>query len=250
MTFVVDALSSHLTFISALPWGYPENTCFWLMALSYKFRLNGTKRSHERYSSVVTPKKPSSRATKKTAAKRPRRTREEGMRLLLSATQKLLLTSTPDEIGIRDIGKSAGVHHRFVAEWFGSKVGLLRAAHDARSLVVSNLISTSKMLGERDGRTMESIRHEIVLVNWLVQHGSEFSDINAAYPALTAVKNFLIRTQKMSEASAEKSSLIFGAIAISDAMLAPHIKMKYTASDLIAHHMGTMNLKSPTKKAS
>ncbi|MSZ97170.1 MAG: hypothetical protein F2579_06945, partial [Actinobacteria bacterium] len=51
------------------------------------------------------------------APKRTRRSRDEGKQLLLDAAQQLLLKHAPDEIGIRDVGTLAGVHHRFVMEW-------------------------------------------------------------------------------------------------------------------------------------
>lgn len=182
------------------------------------------------------------------AEPRRRRTREEGKRLLVEAAQKLLATTPPDEIGIRDIGEAAGVHHRFVAEWFGGKVGLFRAVHDARTLRISELLSTTTTLGDRGGSTLESIRHEIVLVNWLIQHESKFENIKDAYPALDAARDFLVRTLNVSVDAADKSAQIFGAIIIADAMLEPHINRQYKAIDLIAHHIEMLNKNSASKK--
>jgi AcrR family transcriptional regulator len=181
--------------------------------------------------------------------KKQRRTRKEGMQLLLEATQKLLITAPPDDIGIRDIGEAAGVHHRFVAEWFGGKVGLFRAVHDARTQRISELLSTTTSLGDRGGSTLESIRHEIVLVNWLIQHDSKFGGIRDAYPALIAARDFLMRTLNVSVETADKSAQIFGAIIIADAMLAPHIKREYSAIELIAHHIESLNAKTSSQKA-
>ena len=82
---------------------------------------------------------------------RQRRTREEGKHLLLGAAQKLLLITDPDELGIREIGALAGIHHRFVAEWFGGKVGLFRAVHNSRTSQISELISTASSCGGRGG---------------------------------------------------------------------------------------------------
>lgn len=185
----------------------------------------------------------------KAAPSRPRRPREEGMQLLLAAAQKLLTTARPDDIGIRDIGGAAGVHHRFVAEWFGGKVGLFRAVHDARTQRISELLSTTTSLGDRGGSTLESIRHEIVLVNWLIQHESKFGDIKDAYPALIAARDFLMRTLNVSIETADKSAQIFGAIIIADAMLEPHIKREYSAIELIAHHIESLNSNTSTAKA-
>ena len=129
-------------------------------------------------------------ATKK-LVKRTRRTREEGKQLLLDAAQSLLQNTDPDDLGIRDVGALADVHHRFVAEWFGGKVGLFRAVHDSRTSQISALISTSNSFGDRGGLGLEAIRHEIVLVNWLIQNGSQFDDLKDAFPALHTAKDFL-----------------------------------------------------------
>ena len=188
-------------------------------------------------------------SSQKAVPSRPRRPREEGMQLLLAAAQKLLATAPPDDIGIRDIGEAAGVHHRFVAEWFGGKVGLFRAVHDARTQRISELLSTTTSLGDRGGSTLESIRHEIVLVNWLIQHDSKFGDIKDAYPALTAARDFLMRTLNVNVETADKSAQIFGAIIIADAMLEPHIKREYSAIELIAHHIESLNSNTSIAKA-
>ena len=87
----------------------------------------------------------------KKVVKRVRRTREEGMHLLLEAAKEMLVTTAPDELGIREIGDRAGVHHRFVAEWFGGKVGLFRAVHDSRTLAISDLLNSSSQFGDQEG---------------------------------------------------------------------------------------------------
>jgi hypothetical protein len=95
---------------------------------------------------------------------------------------------------------------------------------------------------------LESIRHEIVLVNWLIQHESKFENIKDAYPALDAARDFLVRTLNVSVDAADKSAQIFGAIIIADAMLEPHINRQYKAIDLIAHHIEMLNKNSASKK--
>ena len=176
-------------------------------------------------------------------AKRTRRTRQEGMNLLLEAAQTLLQETAPDDLGIREIGALAKVHHRFVAEWFGSKVGLFRAVHDSRASKVSTLISTATSIGGRGGLGLEAIRQEIVLVNWLIQNGSQFTDLNDAFPALRNAKDFLIQTFTLSEDDAEKSAQIFGAIIVSNALLQPHMKMSFAPVELIVHHIQAMDQK-------
>ncbi len=175
-------------------------------------------------------------ATKK-LVKRTRRTREEGKQLLLDAAQSLLQTNDPDDLGIRDIGALAEVHHRFVAEWFGGKVGLFRAVHDSRASQISTLISTSTNFGGRGGQGLEAIRHEIVLVNWLIQNGSQFDDLKDAFPALHAAKDFLSQTFSLNEEDADKSAHIIGSIIVSNALLRPHVKIPFTPVELIMHHI-------------
>ena len=179
----------------------------------------------------------------KIPAKRPRRTRQEGMSLLLEAAQTLLQEISPDDLGIREIGELAGVHHRFVAEWFGGKVGLFRAVHDSRASKVSTLISTATAFGGRGGLGLEAIRHEIVLVNWLIQNGSQFNDLKEAFPALHTAKDFLIQTFSLSEDDAEKSAQVIGAIIVSNALLQPHMKMSFAPVELIVHHIQAMDQK-------
>ena len=186
-------------------------------------------------------KKVAKAPARKTAKTRQRRTREEGKQLLLEAAGNLLLTTDPDDIGIRDIGALAGVHHRFVAEWFDGKLGLFRAVHDSRASQISNLISTTSGFGSRGGQGLEEIRHEIVLVNWLIQNGSQFDDLKDAFPALHTAKDFLSQAFSLNEEDADKSAHIIGAIIVSNALLRPHVKIPFTPIDLIMHHMQRAN---------
>ena len=175
------------------------------------------------------------------AAPRRRRTREEGKQLLLEAAQTLLQTTSPDDLGIREVGAFAGVHHRFVAEWFGGKVGLFRAVHNSRTSQISELISTASSFGGGGGIGLEAIRHEIVLVNWLIQNGSQFDDLKDAFPALHAAKDFLSQTFSLNEEDADKSAYIIGAIIVSNALLRPHVKIPFAPIELIMHHMQRAN---------
>ena len=186
-------------------------------------------------------KKVAKAPARKTAKPRQRRTRKEGRQLLLEAAEKLLQTTDPDDLGIRDVGALADVHHRFVAEWFGGKVGLFRAVHDSRTSQISALISTSNSFGDRGGLGLEAIRHEIVLVNWLIQNGSQFDDLKDAFPALHTAKDFLSQAFSLNEEDADKSAHIIGAIIVSNALLRPHVKIPFTPIDLIMHHMQKAN---------
>ena len=202
------------------------------------------------YEPVVTTKSASAKApaikektpAQATAPKRTRRSREEGKRLLLEAAQKLLETTDPDHIGIRDVGALAGVHHRFVMEWFGGKVALFRAVHDSRAHTMSQSIANATEIQDKKlGQTLESIRHEIVLVNWLVINGSEFTGLEDAYPALVGTKKFLTESLKISETEANKASQITGSIVVADAMMRPHLDVDFSVMDLIVHYIESIN---------
>lgn len=182
-------------------------------------------------------KKQVKRLTAKKKTPRTRRTREEGMQLLFDAAQKLLATNDPDDISIRDIAAAADVNHRFIAEWFGGKVGLFRAIHDTQTLQIGDLIAGSTTFGDRDGSTLKTIRREIGLVSWLIVNGSKFDDVRDAFPSLKEAQNFLVKNYLISEDDAKKSSEIIGAIVVADAILQPHIKSEFLAIDLILHHL-------------
>jgi hypothetical protein len=185
----------------------------------------------------VVAKKQVKRKTAKKKTPRTRRTREEGMQLLFDAAQKLLATNSPEDISIRDIAAIANVHHRFIAEWFGGKVGLFRAIHTAQTLQIGGLIVGSTTFGDRDGSTLKTIRREIGLVSWLIVNGSKFDDVRDAFPSLNEAQNFLVKNYLISEDDAKKSSEIIGAIVVADAILQPHVKSEFLAIDLILHHL-------------
>ena len=199
---------------------------------------------------MVTTKSASAKVPAKTAKgsapaaapKRTRRSREEGKRLLLEAAQKLLETTDPDHIGIRDVGELAGVHHRFVMEWFGGKVALFRAVHDSRANTMSQLIATATEIQDKKlGNRLESIRHEIVLVNWLIMNDSQFKNLEDAFPSLVGTRRFLVDSLKISENDANKASQIIGSIVVAEAMLQPHLKVDFNVMDLIVHYIESIN---------
>ena len=186
-------------------------------------------------------KKAKASKPRKSPTRRPRRTREEGKRLLLEAAKTLLLSDHPDDISIRDIATKAKVHHRFIAEWFGGKVELFREIHDARTQSITEFISTSTSIGGGDGAGLESIRDQIVLVNWLVINGSKFKSIEDAFPSLGPAREFLIKNFDFNEEDANKTAQLIGAITVADALLSPHLKMEYKPIEIILHHIQSFN---------
>ena len=178
---------------------------------------------------------------RQTPARKKRRSREEGKRLLLEAADKLLLSYHPDKISIRDIAAKAHVHHRFITEWFGGKAGLFREVHTANRQTIARLIDTSSGFGDQSGLTLETIRHQVVLVNWLVANGSKFKDFEDAFPALEPAREFLIKNFKLQGEDVNKSVQIIGAIIVADALLQPYLKMGYTPVELFSHHLRIFN---------
>ncbi len=75
--------------------------------------------------------------TPKTAkAARTNRTRDQSMAMLQEATIALLLEIQPDALTVRDIAERAGVHYRYIPDYFGGKAELFasiysRVVHEA-----------------------------------------------------------------------------------------------------------------------
>lgn len=129
-------------------------------------------------------------------------------------------------------------------EWFGGKVALFRAVHDSRALDFSLIIAGATDFHDKKiGRAIESIRHEIELVNWLIVNGSFFESIEAAFPSLAATKIFLTNTLGLSEEEANKSAQVIGSIVIADAMLRPHLDTEFTQFELIVHYIESLTNK-------
>lgn len=184
----------------------------------------------------MTARKKPVAAEKTTVAGRPRRTREEGKALLLAAATKLLESQGPDDVTIREIGAEAGVHHRFVMEWFGGKAALLREVHASRANTLASRIAITKdFQGAGNKRVLESIRREIVLVTWLINNGESFDNVEDAFPSLRGGEDFLKINIGLSGQEAEKSAQILGSILVADAMLRPHMGFKYPLFDVLAH---------------
>jgi AcrR family transcriptional regulator len=94
----------------------------------------------------------------------PRTSRDEGMEHMVTAAVELLREQPPEAVTVRDVGRRAGHHHRFVAAWFGGKSGLFLAAFDRLALEAASAMGFPAI------RT--SIAPEVIrvarLMNWLV----------------------------------------------------------------------------------
>ena len=189
---------------------------------------------------LVNRKKSLARRETRTQSPRPRqrtrRTRAEGRELLISAATELLKSKSPDDITIRELGRVAGVHHRFVAEWFGGKTELFREVHDRNAQLNSQLISETRFLSGQDQTTLEAAKKEIRLVFWLLQNGSTFSSFDDAFPNIGFTAELLRKIFKLQPEQANMSANIVGALLFAETLLEQHLKPSYNFSDLLEHH--------------
>ena len=167
--------------------------------------------------------------------RRPRRSREEGKDLLLTAAADLLRTRNPDDISGREIGDRATIHHRFINEWFGGKVGLFRAVHESWARDISEIVATITRAGAIPPATFESMQRQVLLVAWLIQNESEFDDLEEAFPAITSGRSTLMENFGMPYDDADMTAHIIGAIILADFQMRPHVNMRPSTYELIAH---------------
>ena len=167
--------------------------------------------------------------------RRPRRSRDEGKDLLLAAAADLLRTRNPDDISVREIGDQATIHHRFINEWFGGKVGLFRAVHESWARDISGIIATITSSGAISRATFESIQRQVLLVAWLIQNESEFDDLEAAFPAITSGRSTLEENFGLAYEDADKTAHIIGAIILADFQMRPHVNVRPSITELISH---------------
>ena len=167
------------------------------------------------------PKKKAA-ATKRAPARQPRRTREQGMELLISAAFTLIRKKNPDDISIREIASLAKVHHRFIAEWFGSKAQLLLVVHSRNSENIRQLSTNVDSMRNQD--VILEINQQLQLSLWLMRNDITFPDIYAAFPALAAAVKNLETNRGINPIDAQKAGAIYGAILLSNVIVTPFIE--------------------------
>ena len=167
--------------------------------------------------------------------RRPRRSREEGKDLLLTAAADLLRARNPDDISVREIGDRATIHHRFINEWFGGKVGLFREVHESWARDISEIVATITRAGAIPPATFESMQRQVLLVAWLIQNESEFDDLEEAFPAITSGRSTLMENFGMPYDDADMTAHIIGAIILADFQMRPHVNVRPSTYELIAH---------------
>ena len=114
------------------------------------------------------PKSTSRQTT--TQPKPPRLSREEAELRMIRAAIDLLLTTPPGDVTVHKIAKTAGVHHDYVARYFGSREELLARAIDHATLefVVKIAPSNSEQLREKltnnpDAIALGALRSRLIM---------------------------------------------------------------------------------------
>ncbi len=173
-------------------------------------------------------------AAKKTAITRqPRRTREEGMELLISAAFELVRHNSPDDISIREIASLAKVHHRFIAEWFGGKAQLLLIVHSRNADNIRGLTATVNSM--QTPQVILVITQQIQLSLWLMRNGVEFPDLGSAFPSLPEAIHNLEVNRGISPKEARIIGSIYGAVLLSNVIVNPFIKDAPTTEELFEY---------------
>ncbi len=172
-------------------------------------------------------------AKKPATTRQPRRTREQGMELLINAAFELVREKTPDDISIREIASLAKVHHRFIAEWFGGKAQLLLIVHSRNADNILGLTSTVNSM--RKPQVILVINQQLQLSLWLMRNGIEFPDIGSAFPSLLAAIHNLEVNRGISATEARIVGSIYGAVLLSNVIVTPFIKDGTTTEELFAY---------------
>lgn len=113
-----------------------------------------------------------------------RRTPELARRELLEAAERLYADHTPDEIGLKDVAREAGVSHALVTHYFGTYAGLVEASLERRVRALRERVlqklaeaSTLALPVELLGLLFEALADPVHLrlIKWVVASGSSES---------------------------------------------------------------------------
>ena len=176
--------------------------------------------------------------------RRPRRSREEGKDLLLAAAADHLRTRSPDDISVREVGDLATIHHRFINEWFGGKVGLFRAVHESWADDISQIVTAITRSDAIPPATFDSMQRQVLLVAWLIQNGSEFNDLEEAFPTISSGRSTFVENFGMTDDDADKTAHIIGAIILADFQTRPHVNVRPSTTELIQHVLRNVNART------
>ena len=115
-------------------------------------------------------------------AARTRRSPEVSRQLLLDAAERLFAGASPDEVGLKEVAREAGVSHALITHYFGTYGGLVQAALERRLAALRDTIRVR--LGEAGAlkrpeelldllfQALEDPVH-LRLMKWVAASGSE-----------------------------------------------------------------------------
>lgn len=119
---------------------------------------------------------------------RRRRSPEVARQEILDAAERLFAKYQPEEVGLKDIGREAGVSHALITHYFGTYVGLCESVLQRRLVAVRQIAATrlqeAGVLSRPDEllailfRTLEDPVH-LRLMKWLMANEKEESAMNA-----------------------------------------------------------------------
>lgn len=89
---------------------------------------------------------------------------------IVAATIRLLETTKPQDITLRDVARESGHGHRLIVEWFGGKGGLFAAVSDA---VLERLIQAGAVFYS-DLPLRPELRSVVEIFNFMQLHHPEF----------------------------------------------------------------------------
>lgn len=104
-------------------------------------------------------RKPFSSRQARTAPRR-RRSPELARQELLDAAERVFAASQPDQVGLKEVAREAGVSHALITHYFGTYAGLLEAALERRLTAMRDLLLVR--MREPDGLARPSELLEIV----------------------------------------------------------------------------------------
>jgi TetR/AcrR family transcriptional regulator, repressor for neighboring sulfatase len=111
---------------------------------------------------------------------RERRTPDHARAVILDAAERVFTTVMPDQVGLRDIAREAGISHALVTHYFGTYDGLVRATLHrritaARALALSRLSTVVFSPGEAPMiQLLLDVMQDVVmvrLIGWAIMTG-------------------------------------------------------------------------------
>jgi AcrR family transcriptional regulator len=120
--------------------------------------------------------------------------RNEGMANIVAATIRLLETTSPKDVTLRDVARESGHGHRLIVEWFGGKGGLFAA-------VVNETFKTLTSSGEiffADLALRKEVRIVFEVFNYMQMHHPDFVKEARSTLALNAFRDLLINNTGLS----------------------------------------------------